>query len=398
MSSTKDEQASIPADSTSDPNSTNNPTLPKAKLSAFARFKSFSGLKSAPEPPFPPSTWDLSGSPQSGTGASDWDQKSEQYKAGLERWRAEVKALTAKEEAEKNKNDAAEDADQAQDAPETDTRTLAVKIKALIDEKFTFAGKSHQSAPSTPGPNTSSTTPTGTRSANPSGPATPSAGTANSSTSIFGGLDATLAQLLSSESIMNGEVGKGLEKGRESVWAMLDKLGAIAGASGNSTTVNKGKERATDQNQTSEHPIHEEEGIMMYTPLQPTKDLEPEVADSELEYVEEEASVAGPSTDTETHPTKTAESASVPAAAVEDKPAPTGPKPKRVFYPSSTKLSLEVTWWGYRLFLPPPVIAQLSSAHIASAKRGAMITAALKWLVDQVPLMVFPVQVTYNLP
>ncbi|KAE9409265.1 hypothetical protein BT96DRAFT_801544, partial [Gymnopus androsaceus JB14] len=235
-------------------------------------------------------------------------------------------------------------------------------------------------------PASSSATPTGTRSTNPSAPGTPHAGSTSSS-SIFGGLDATLARLLSSEAIMNGEVGKGLEKGRESVWTMLDKLGAMAGASGNGVTVDKGKGKATDQNQTDEHPGHEEEGIMMYTPLQPTKDLEPEIADSELEYADDDEPVAAPST--ETPQSKPVESTPV----AEKKPAPkSAPKPKRVFYPSSTQLSLEVTWWGYRLFLPPPVIAQLSSTHIAAAKRGAMITAALKWLVDQVPIMVVPPQ------
>ncbi|KAJ3922075.1 hypothetical protein F5877DRAFT_34614 [Lentinula edodes] len=343
-----------------------NSSLPKAKLSAFARFKTFttSGLKSTPDPPFPPATWELSGSPLSGSGSSDWNQKAEQYKAVLENGSAEV--------------DGSGDQD-VQDAP--DTRTLAMKIKALIDEKFTFSGgKTTQSAPPTPGLVTDSPfIPISVEShnTNSSVPSTPPAGGTPSTTSgsMFGSLDATLARFLSSESIMNGEVGKGLEKGRESVWAMLDKLGAIAGA--------------TDPVDSKSSVDKEEESIMICTPLQPTKDLEPEIAESEIEYVEDEQMLAGDGLQT-TEPVVESDTS---AASLKPAPKP-APKTKsrRTFYPSSTKLSLEVTWWGYRLFLPPPILAQLSSAHIAAAKRGAMITAALKWLIDQVPLMVVPPQ------
>ncbi|KAH7881186.1 uncharacterized protein C8R40DRAFT_23390 [Lentinula edodes] len=390
-----------------------NSSLPKAKLSAFARFKTFttSGLKSTPDPPFPPATWELSGSPLSGSGSSDWNQKAEQYKAVLEKWREEVKAITLRERVEK-KNDS--DSTQApregsgsaevdgsgdqdvQDAP--DTRTLAMKIKALIDEKFTFSGgKTTQSAPPTPGLVTDSPfIPISVEShnTNSSVPSTPPAGGTPSTTSgsMFGSLDATLARFLSSESIMNGEVGKGLEKGRESVWAMLDKLGAIAGATDpvdSKSSVDKGKGRATEPSEPLMAAEGEEESIMICTPLQPTKDLEPEIAESEIEYVEDEQMLAGDGLQT-TEPVVESDTS---AASLKPAPKP-APKTKsrRTFYPSSTKLSLEVTWWGYRLFLPPPILAQLSSAHIAAAKRGAMITAALKWLIDQVPLMVVPPQ------
>ncbi|KAJ3815619.1 hypothetical protein F5876DRAFT_61382 [Lentinula aff. lateritia] len=477
------------SDSFADSSSKSNSTLPKAKLSAFARFKTFttSGLKSTQDPPFPPATWELSGSPLGGSGSSDWNQKAEQYKAVLEKWKEEVKAITQRERVEKKNNldsvqaphegsgstevdgSREQDVQGVQDAP--DTRTLAVKIKALIDEKFTFAGgKTTQSAPPTPGPVTDSSTttiPIEPRNANPSVPTTPPAGGTPSTTSgsMFGSLDATLARFLSSESIMNGEVGKGLEKGRESVWAMLDKLGAIAGARDpvvNKSSVDKGKGRATEPSEPLMAVEGEEESIMICTPLQPTKDLEPEIAESEIEYVEDEQMCNGVSRVTgylapdlalhsdftyacsylclpmldyaviqktpqlqqfSRRPTlsphlslvwcyrdssryrykmlagdgqqTTEHVAESDTSAASLKPAPKPApktKTKRTFYPSSTKLSLEVTWWGYRLFLPPPILAQLSSAHIAAAKRGAMITAALKWLIDQVPLMVIPPQ------
>jgi hypothetical protein len=90
------------------------------------------------------------------------------------------------------------------------------------------------------------------------------------------------------------------------------------------------------------------------------------------------------STQTDEQATSSA-SAPVPASEPE-------PKVTRVFYPSATKISIQVTWWGYRLYLPPPIMAQLSGAHIAAARRGAMLTAALKWVLDQVPMMMVPPQ------
>ncbi|KAJ3989042.1 hypothetical protein F5890DRAFT_1488545 [Lentinula detonsa] len=367
--------------------STGNSTLPKAKLSAFARFKTLTtgGYKSTPEPQFPPTNWELSGLSSNGSGASDWDQKADQYKEPKHHKRAlDLQKLVAAE---------------IRIICRMHTRTLAMKIKALIDEKFTFTGGKSQSAPATLSPATSSDAITHVESSsiNPSVSTTPPAAETPNATSgsMFGSVDATLARFLSSESIMNGEVGKGLEKGRESVWAMLDKLGAMAGATDPvaKTSTDKGKGRVTDiRTSDNELSIAEgldsEEGIMMCTPLQPTQDL-PEIAESELEYVDDEQMLAGDGRQT---PKPAAEpNAPVTVPRTEPKPAPKS-KPKRTFYPSSTKLSLQVTWWGYRLFLPPPIIAQLSSAHIAAAKRGAMITAALKWLIDQVPLMVVPPQ------
>ncbi|KAJ3845570.1 hypothetical protein F5878DRAFT_599122 [Lentinula raphanica] len=402
-------------DSAGQSNTASNATFPKAKLSAFARFKTLSGFKSTPEPPFPPTSWELSGSPSDGSGASDWDQIADYYKAGLENWREGVKAINFKQENVKNMSDrdiAQPSGEMVTDGPvadqdSPDTRTLAMKIKALIDEKFTFAGKKSQSAPATPGPATttpaesSPPTPVQSCNAHPSVPATPPAGETSNpiSSSVFGGLDATLAKFLSSEAIMNGEVGKGFDKGRESVWAMLDKLGAMAGASDpNKAKTDKGKGRAEDvqppgDTSTSEVQGIEEDGIMMCTPLQPTQEL-PEIAESELEYVDDEQMVAG---DGQRTPTIAVEpNSNSPPTPVTSKSEPLRPatrsKTKRTFYPSPTKLSLQVTWWGYRLFLPPPIIAQLSSAHIAAAKRGAMITAALTWLIDQIPLMVIPPQ------
>lgn len=83
----------------------------------------------------------------------------------------------------------------------------------------------------------------------------------------------------------------------------------------------------------------------------------------------------------------------------------------RTWVPSRTKISLEATWWGYRMcvycvpfsrdskqltcirYLPPPVLRILGNVHLESAKRAALLTTALKWLFDHIPLAMFPPQI-----
>ncbi|ESK97378.1 hypothetical protein Moror_17809 [Moniliophthora roreri MCA 2997] len=373
------------------------PTLPKTKISAIARFKSFtnSNFKSSNNVQFPPTSWSLTKSPDAGSGSSSWSNDMEKWKVELERWKQQMKSgfpalkrsrsetatpVTSEEPAEastsvedkgkkedtKDDTNGAEAPEQTTEADPKDPRTLAMRIKALIDENLNLtstskppAQRGSQSAPPTPGPSTSSEG-IGTS----SGAVTPKAENIGNGSMFNFGIDSKLAKLLSSETIMNG----GLEKGRESVWAILDKMGY--GGKG------KGKEK--------DNSAVEEEGIMMYTPLQPTNELEPEIAESVLEYpddTETDAKGNGHSTNNS--------GTDVKPPAEESKPKA---KPKRVFQPSPTKLSLQCTWWGYRLYIPPPIMAQLSNAHIEAAKRGAMITAALKWLLDKVPIMMVPAQ------
>ncbi|KAK7015834.1 hypothetical protein VNI00_019054 [Paramarasmius palmivorus] len=70
------------------------------------------------------------------------------------------------------------------------------------------------------------------------------------------------------------------------------------------------------------------------------------------------------------------------------------PKPvldQRIWVPSRTNLSIQALWWGYRIFLPPPVLAVLSDKTIEATKRAAMVTTALTWLFSNLPLKMFPV-------
>ncbi|KAJ7922884.1 hypothetical protein B0H13DRAFT_100156 [Mycena leptocephala] len=198
-------------------------------------------------------------------------------------------------------------------------------------------------------------------------------------------------KMLSSEGVMNGSISLG----RESVWSMLDRLKhrhTITGAGSKRKKEDEGKDDDREDN-----------GVMMYAPLQPTADSQLELADSEmvLEYLDEPAEA------------DKLHSAETPAPAQEARPPPS-PHPdgnksdgvkssksrrkRRVkehthWMPSPTQISLQALWWGYRLYLPPPVMELLDDTHLEAAKRGAMITAALKWLLDKIPTTLFPPQI-----
>lgn len=87
-------------------------------------------------------------------------------------------------------------------------------------------------------------------------------------------------------------------------------------------------------------------------------------------------------------------------------------KKRRVWVPSEDKISVQVMWWGYRMFvfppslahitdtdslqfilhsyLPPPVLAALDTSTLTAAKRAALLTTALKYALDRVPMAIVP--------
>jgi len=67
-------------------------------------------------------------------------------------------------------------------------------------------------------------------------------------------------------------------------------------------------------------------------------------------------------------------------------------KTKTRWVPSPDKISFQATWWGYRLYLPPPVLDVLNNSRLETAKRAAIITTALQWLLGQVPMTLIPPQ------
>ncbi|KAF9786799.1 hypothetical protein BJ322DRAFT_675737 [Thelephora terrestris] len=65
---------------------------------------------------------------------------------------------------------------------------------------------------------------------------------------------------------------------------------------------------------------------------------------------------------------------------------------KLVWVPSPINISLQTMWWGYRIYFPPPVLEVLNNKQLEAAKRAAMITSALQWLLDHVPVALIPPQ------
>ncbi|KAJ7597302.1 hypothetical protein C8J56DRAFT_919713 [Mycena floridula] len=187
--------------------------------------------------------------------------------------------------------------------------------------------------------------------------------TTAAATSAIQKIDQKFAALLASESVMGG--GK---EGKKSVWSVLDRLGPV-------------KKQSTDEKlkEKDEEVLDANEGIMVYAPLQPDSSSEVELADSELvlEYMNDP--VDSPSDNPDHSSTGTAPPTVTPTKIQH-----------REWRPSPTKISLQVAWWGYRLYLPPPVLAVLSDAHLEAAKRGAMISASLTWTLNKVPMLLIP--------
>ena len=192
-------------------------------------------------------------------------------------------------------------------------------------------------------------------------------------------MDKDLVRMLSSEEIMNGQPAndKTDEKNapRHNIWNILASL--------KSNTGSKDLETPPPSAVEEEHG-----GVMIYAPLEPTNDSQLELADtlpvhdststSTINHPESDEKIEGStSASTYTNPTS---------------PAAQTDKEKRIWVPSTTQLSLLATWWGYRLYLPPPVMAQLNGTSLKATARAAMLTTALKWVLDKIPLMLIPVQ------
>lgn len=162
--------------------------------------------------------------------------------------------------------------------------------------------------------------------------------------------DPKLVTMLSSPSVMNGM----LSKTHESVWSALDKLRAQL--PGQRPTPSAPPAQAGEE----EEILDDESGVMIYGPLFPNADTEIELAKSET---------------VPTHETERPEETSpkpTPGGTWKDKlegvwpfkgqdkgkqpehNSPTRvklPRSKRVWIPSPDKISVEVMWWGYRMYV-----------------------------------------------
>ncbi|KAJ7610951.1 hypothetical protein FB45DRAFT_1066122 [Roridomyces roridus] len=315
-------------------------SLLRPTVEAITTFVRSASQRRTSRPPliFPPPSWNLEETQNNGAGASHVPDEP----------------IIPKE--------FSEDAVPMEDAPEP--QAFARRISSLIDEL-------------PPPPITNEGAPMGD--IDPKGPPLPPAVSK----------DSKLMKLLSSEHVMNGS----LSRGRQSVWSVLEHLKHKAGSIASPAEPQKGN---TEQHNHD----REDEGVMMYGPLEPTPDSKLEIADSEivLEYFDE-PEPEKPVEDTTKPPPDASKIPpnDAPKTAPAKKP-PANPnrtsrfKERTYWVPSSTKISLQASWWGYRLYLPPPIMKILDNSHLAAAKRGAMIAASLKWMLDRVPLVAIPLQ------
>lgn len=181
------------------------------------------------------------------------------------------------------------------------------------------------------------------------------------------GLDSDLVRLLASEDVMNGSrvtPTDHSENSKSNIWNILAGL--------------KNKTKVTGSSESTAVEA-EEDGLMMYSPLEPQADSQVELATPET--------VVRPAEDLPPRSTLT------PAPILKDRSNPTRKEiEQHVWVPSTTELSVLTTWWGYRIYLPPPVMAKLDGKAIKATTRAAMIATALKWLLERIPLAIIPPQ------
>ncbi|TDL28046.1 hypothetical protein BD410DRAFT_739446 [Rickenella mellea] len=189
--------------------------------------------------------------------------------------------------------------------------------------------------------------------------------------------DTKLYAWLSSATVMNGSVSRG----RDSVWHVLETLRVVS-PRGLPDCENGGG--AVGEDEYIERPSSD---VMLYGPLIPDENSHVEIARSEIVSLEEEETVLERIEDaTEKVEERLTGKAKIKAT----EPPPT--VQKVVWIPSTTKVSLQTTWWGFRIFLPPPILKILDDKELEAAKRAAMVTAALKWLLGNIPMAVLPPQ------
>ncbi|GLB44968.1 hypothetical protein LshimejAT787_1900460 [Lyophyllum shimeji] len=254
--------------------------------------------------------------------------------------------------------------------------------------------------------------------------------------------DTKLIAMLSSATIMNGgHVWDDRRERRVSVWSVLESLGSTRGEEGNDHDAEDAPgEGSGDGGGEGEGDggsvFSDTSGIMMYSPLLPTNDSLVEIAESgvvspsppaplELQDSAAAQQLAGwmgmwpfsmwggggagsTATSTSTLVPAAAARSPVPSVAALVSPAgsprragspplPGSPRSarlriqaQRVWVPSTTKLSVQVMWWGYRLYLPPPVLDVLDDKQVEATKRAALITTALTWFFSHIPAEALP--------
>ncbi|PVF98552.1 hypothetical protein CPB86DRAFT_732734 [Serendipita vermifera] len=180
---------------------------------------------------------------------------------------------------------------------------------------------------------------------------------------------AQFLQLLSNQALMAGT------SDQESVWSVLDRTAFsfksnLHTASGDSLTT-------FDETQP-------DSSIMLCAPLFPDEDSKVELADYHLVKVPlDELDKQGLNAASWWPPWEWGK-----------KPKPADPPTKtvRVWIPSTTKVSVQFAWWGFRIWLPEPVVKVLDDKSVEAVKRVAIISTALGWLVNHIPTAGLPLE------
>jgi hypothetical protein len=159
--------------------------------------------------------------------------------------------------------------------------------------------------------------------------------------------DSKLISFLSSGTIMNGS----LSKGRQSVWSVLDRL--------RSPTVKDPVKGSNEHRAEDDEDDDDNSSVMMYAPLQPDDRSEVEIARSEICSVDEQGDVISerPGDDINKPESSQKGTDNVGRGHSSGNAKGGGKVPEemkkvkevRVWVPSSEKISVQATWWGYRL-------------------------------------------------
>ncbi|KAJ3509374.1 hypothetical protein NMY22_g16318 [Coprinellus aureogranulatus] len=318
-----------------------SPQPPTAKPTAIGRLKSFTGSitpkrEKKPKLQFPPPSWNI----------EDYHTSPPSPASTPSRTPSQSPPLLPSDQiptpAAPNGSSPAEE--------HVEPVSFAMRLRSMI-ESLPIPGMG--SAPSTP-PATEMHSIPSTSAESPSPPLPPD-------------MDPNLVKILSSEEIMNGDAGGDGKSKNPSIWNILAGLGK--------TDKGSGKDEANIPS-----PVEAEDsgGIMMYAPLEPKADSRVSLAEAEVIHEEPPKTELGKAADK--------------LRDILHGKQPSAPAEKRVWVPSTTELSVLTAWWGYRLYLPPPVMAKLGASSVKAAARAAMVTSALKWMLDSIPLAVVPPQ------
>ncbi|PPQ97233.1 hypothetical protein CVT26_000758 [Gymnopilus dilepis] len=215
--------------------------------------------------------------------------------------------------------------------------------------------------------------------------------------------DSNLISFLSSPTIMNGST----TKGRPSIWTVLEALGVpphglppkavqedVEGEPGSGSNQQQPSDSVPSP-PANPHPVlSDNTSVLLYSPLFPSAEDLVELGEQVPITVDE---VVTPTSWTSVWPLSLWYGGSAPAgpggapnAGVDSQGRVVEVRTVQAWVPSTTKLSVQALWWGYRLYLPPPVLASLGDETLEATKRAAMITTALTWFFNNLPVSSLP--------